>query len=75
MQVTKEQMINLVMKLDKPYRCRYCIQAYGYSCSSRSFCNVGVERFFATKARTLSQAIEFAEDYHNELSKHRNNDN
>ena len=75
MQVTKEQMIALVMKLDIPYRCHYCINSYDYSCSPRSCCNVGVERFFSSKAKTLSQAIEFAEDYHKDISKYRKEPN
>ena len=71
MQVTKQQMIDLIMKLDKPYRCRYCINAYDFTCSSRSCCNVGVERFFSAKVRTLSQAIACAEDYHDDMSEYR----
>jgi hypothetical protein len=75
MYVAKYQMIDLVMKIDKPYRCCYCLYAYDYTCSPRSTCDVGVERFFSSKAKTLSQAIECAEDYHNELSKYRKENN
>ena len=71
MQVPKYQMIELVMKLDKPYRCRFCLYAYDYSCSERSCCDIGVEWFFSSKARTLSQALEYAENYRKELSKYR----
>lgn len=63
MQVTKQQMIELVLKMDKPYRCRFCIWNYELSCSSKVCCDIGIERFFSCGARTLSQAIEMAEDY------------